>query len=97
MGSLGSSNSSHMSSWTGLYAPLAIWLVRAKQYIDSWPGHLRLRGYCGLAEQWVSSGTPWDLTKVVPALEAPDPEQPAWSLSVKLLKGQQCLLFKCLN
>lgn len=101
-----------MSSWTGLYAPLATWLVRAKEYSDSclcigilFPqarqppqvDHLGCWGYYQSTEQWLSSEILWDLTKVVPALKALESEQPVWSLSMNLLKGQQYLVLKCLN
>lgn len=101
-----------MSSWTGLYAPLATWLVRAKEYSDSclcigilFPqarqppqvDHLGCGGYYQSTEQWLSSEILWDLTKVVPALKAVESEQPVWSLSMNLLKGQQYLVLKCLN
>lgn len=101
-----------MSSQTGLYAPLVIWLVRTKEYSDSclcigilFPqarqppqaDHLGCGGYCRPKEQWLSSEILWDLTKVVPALKSLESEQPVWSLSMNLLKGQQYLVLKCLN
>ena len=101
-----------MSSRTGLYAPLAIWLVRTKEYSDSClcigilfsqgrqppqADHLGCGGYCQPTEQWLSSEILWDLIKVVPTLKSLESEQPVWSLSMNLLKGQQYLVLKCLN
>ena len=91
---------------------MAIWLVRAKEYSDSclcigilFPqarqppeaDHLGSVGNCRPTEQWLSSEILWDLTKVVPALKTLESEQPVWSLSMNLLKGQEYLVLKYLN
>lgn len=73
--------------------PLEIWFVRPKEYVgnlcicvlfpglNSPPCNLFISGATVYLESsGFSSGTIWYLTKVLHALEALDPEQPAWSL-----------------